>query len=271
MRLKIKKKEIFLSDVHVPFEDEDGLNVFFELGRDFKPDIVWLGGDILDDYNLSSYIKSNQIAYQEEIERVKDFLSKLRNIFPRTRIVYQEGNHEQRFRNYILKRAGHLEFLLNKNLSFEELLELEKLKIYYITGPAQIAKLYHIHGHEKRVYGQLVHVALNYIRWLHKSVIFGHWHVAQKFPIKEIDGTYKEAYANPCLFDPHKMPYKGYAPIDLFHRGFSFITYYEYDLFHVDIVLLLEHQNSYTCFYRNEMLIFERKNNQKKEIYRIEI
>lgn len=265
-----KNKEVFISDLQIPFQDGDAINIFFEIAKDFKPDLIWLGGDIIDDYCLSSYIKSSKIEWEEEIETAKEFLNRLRNTFPKSLIIYQEGNHEERVRKYILHNAKSLEFLLEKNLSWDELLDLKKLNIIYQRGPALIEKLYHIHGHEKKVYGQLVHVALNYIRWLHKSVIFGHWHVLQKFPIKEIDGTYKEAYANPCLFDPSKMPYGGYSPIDLFHRGFSLIYYYDGGFFKVDQLLLIEKNNHYLVVYKDELLKFSRKH-KKNNFTKIQI
>lgn len=269
-RKKVRFREIFLSDLQIPFQDDKAVEVMFEIARDFKPDLIWLGGDVIDSYSLSGYVKSNLVNFEDEVELTKDFLNRLRKIFPNAEIIYQEGNHEMRFRNYILRKAEQLEFLLNRKIfGFEELLELDKLKIKYIIGPALVGKLYHIHGHERKTTGQLVHVALNYVRWLHKSVVFGHWHVLQKFPIKEIDGSYKEAYANPCLFDIAKMPYGGYTTIDLFHRGFSLISYFDEDYFHVDQILLLESGNHYLCYYKDELLKFERGANHNNLKYKI--
>jgi predicted phosphodiesterase len=238
--LKIIARELFISDLQIPFQDDACIEIMFDVAKDLKPDLIWLGGDILDDYSLSSYITSNEIDFLYEIELTKNFLNKLRQMFPKSKIIWQEGNHEQRFRNYILKRAPKLEGLLKiGNLAFDKIFDLEKLKIQYIIGPAKVEKLYHLHGHERKFTGQLVHVALNYARWLHANVIFGHWHVSNQFLLKEIDGSYKEAYANPCLFDITKMPYGGYTQVDLNHRGFSIVYYTSNGFFSVERIILI--------------------------------
>ena len=260
-RLQVKLKEVFISDVHLPFQDDDALDLTFEIIRDYKPSLVWLGGDIIDGYALSSWLTSSQINLKEEIFAAESFFERLRKICPNAEIVWQMGNHEVRFLRYILKKASKLEdlILLKRGLSIEDIFLTEKFKIKIVDGPALIGKLYHLHGHEKRNYGNIVHVALNMLRWLHKSVIFGHFHVLQRFPIKEVDATYKEAYANPSLIDIKKMPYEGYLSVDSFMRGFSLVNYYENDLFHVQQLLFLERNNKYLLNYNNEMIMWERK------------
>ena len=242
--LKPVEIELFVSDIQIPFQDDTCVEIMFDIAKEEKPTLIWLGGDILDDYSLSSYTVSNEIDFLYEVELTKQFLSRLRNLFPNARIFWQEGNHEARLRNYILRKAPKFEGLLKTGkLSFESIFELDKLGIKYVMGPAKVGKLYHLHGHERKFAGQLVHVALNYVRWLHANVIFGHWHVSNSFLIREIDGTYKEAYANPCLFDITKMPYGGYSQVDLNHRGFSLVYYTSEGYFSVERIVLIPTKN----------------------------
>lgn len=245
--LTVEDREVFLSDLQIPFQDDLAVEVALELARDFRPTIVWLGGDVADMYSLAGWTISRESPrLSAEIEATRAFLQRLRGMFPKARIFWQEGNHEVRLRTYILKRASDIEFLLKTKASMESLYDLNRLKVRYVAKPAKLGRLYHIHGHEKHSgSSQLVHVALSYVRWLHRNVIFGHWHTIQNFPIKEIDGSYKEAYANGCLFDMSKMPYGGYSPVDLAMRGISLVTYAKSDFFHVEQIKFIDTKTGY--------------------------
>lgn len=245
--LTIEDTEVFLSDIQFPFQDDMALEIAFDLMKERKPSIIWLGGDIADNYSLASWtISKEQANFGKEVDMVRQFFDRLRTTFPKARIYWQEGNHEARIRNYILQKAVMLEPMLRASLSMDAIYHLPEYGIKYVIGPAKIGKLYHIHGHEKRSSsGQLVHVALSYVRWLNRNVIFGHWHVEQMFPIHEIDGSYKEAYANPCLFDITKMPFGGYQGVDLNMRGLSFVTYAKSDYFHVEQLKFVDTKKGY--------------------------
>lgn len=245
--LTIEDREVFISDLQRPFQDDLAVGIALDIAREFDPTIIWLGGDIVDNYSLAGWTISRESPrLGAEVEDTRQFLRELRAMFPKARIFWQEGNHELRLQNYILRKAGDLEFLLKTKASMQSLYDLDKLKIKYVQRPARIGRLYHIHGHEKKAgSGQLVHVALAYVRWLHRNVIFGHWHTVQNFPIKEIDGSYKEAYANGCLFDMSKMPYGGYSPVDLNMRGMSLISYAKSDYFHVEQLKFIDTKTGY--------------------------
>lgn len=263
-KLKIIERELFISDLQIPFQDDIAVEIMFDIAKDFKPTLIWLGGDIIDDYSISNYVTSTKIDLVYEFSLAKNFFERIRKEFPNARIYWQEGNHEQRWRYFILKKAPQFEFLLESKLSWDEIFDLKKLKIEYIIGPARVGKLYHLHGHERKYRGQLVHVALNYVRWLHSNIIFGHWHISDSFLIREIDGTYKEAYANPCLFDISKMPYGGYSPVDLNHRGFSLINYVDGGLFHVDRIVLIQSKCGYVVKYKDGLYEYKCSQNHRR-------
>ncbi len=268
--LTTEDREAFISDLQRPFQDDLAVEVALDIMKDFKPTIIWLGGDIADVYSLASWtISREQANFGKEVEDTREFLRRLRSMFPKTRIFWQEGNHELRIRNYILKKAEMLEPMLRGSLSMDAIFHLKDLQVKYIIGPAKIGKLYHIHGHERRFTGQLVHVALNYVRWLHRNVIFGHHHVSQFFPIKEIEGSYKEAYANPCLFDISKMPYGGYQSVDLNMRGISLVTYAKSDWFHVEQLTFVDTKNGYLVMSGSEMREYTSGEHRKTNIFTV--
>jgi len=252
---KITKKVAFLSDIHLPFEQTKLLNKTIEILKYEKPDIIVLGGDIIDFYTVSNWlIDKTSIQITQELNRIQEFLSNLRKAFPKKKMIYIEGNHEERLYKYVLKRADTFAPLLNYNLSVPSLLKLEKFKIFYINEPFKIGKLYYLHGHEKKTTGQVVHIALTLLRWLNRSFICGHFHKFQYFPQKEIDGNMKSGFVNGCLFDINKMP-TPYEKINLQQYGFSIVYYFD-DYFHITPIMFIPIKKDFIVFYNSSVEIF---------------
>jgi hypothetical protein len=105
------KYEIFekrigiLSDIHFPYADLKALNAAVKYLIDWKPSCIVLNGDILDAYQASDFQRDpRQRGLKYEIDVTRDFLSQLRKLFPKTRIIYKVGNHEERYERAILQR-----------------------------------------------------------------------------------------------------------------------------------------------------------------------
>jgi len=229
---KIEKKkpalvEFFISDIQIPYQDDLALEIVFYLIDKEKPNLLYLGGDIVDMNALTTYHLTDpmQRNIQIEIEEYEKFMKTLRKIF-KGKIIYHIGNHERRLRNYLFRKAERLAPLFLSRLSFAEILSASKYNIEIVEGIWRIGKLYHLHGDEQKFKGQIVHLALNMFRRLQRSCIFGHYHRFDIFIQSEVGGTIKGAFANGCLFNIFKMPLP-YEFVDLAQKGFSIVRYDE--------------------------------------------
>lgn len=130
--MKTYEKSLFISDIHIPFQDENALRIVKNFASSFEPDNVFLIGDLLDFYSISTFDKNPERVneLQNDIDVGFEVLSELREILPESRIVYLEGNHENRLTRYLWK---HPEIANLRALNIENLLQLKSLNISYKT------------------------------------------------------------------------------------------------------------------------------------------
>jgi predicted phosphodiesterase len=195
--------EFVASDIHFPYEDRAGYELFRLVAEDLQPNVLVLLGDIIDAYAVSAHDKdanrATPAAFKEELLYAKTKLSELRDTLPNTRIIYKEGNHETRLSRYISKNAPVLSGL--SSVTLPELLDLNSLNIEWIPndGRLKIGKMWHIHGNEVAGGGQSP-ARLKYTR-MQCNFIHGHHHQRDKFRPRAYDGSQHGAYSNPCLCD----------------------------------------------------------------------
>jgi len=120
------RKIFVLGDIHFPFQEDKYLNFCFDTIKQTQPDIVVVNGDLLDFPSLSKYVISpeiDRIKLTDQLNLGWQFFSDLRKIVPEARIIFIEGNHEFRFRSYVLRLAPHLyEYVdLRRDLGLDEL------------------------------------------------------------------------------------------------------------------------------------------------------
>lgn len=112
------KKGVFLSDIHMP--NHINLKPVLAYLQDLKPDIVILGGDIIDAKGLHG-VESFKVTdfkkewYKRDVKLLKEFLTKLYKLVPKATFIYLEGNHEERYtrlmRKYIDTFGGDFNLL----------------------------------------------------------------------------------------------------------------------------------------------------------------
>lgn len=97
-------KGVFLSDIHLPFNIRlDGILRYI---KDLKPQQIILGGDIIDadgtfgiDGWTADQVEKNMFKlYQRDLALLRQLLMDLRKASPKSRIIFLEGNHEERYR-----------------------------------------------------------------------------------------------------------------------------------------------------------------------------
>lgn len=245
--------EVFISDIHFPFEDRSAWQLTLNVIRDLKPDMVFLGGDIIDFYSISQYDREpdRKLTLQQDLNYAFEELSKLRNIVgSKCHIMFLQGNHETRWERYLNSKAEELSVL--DALKLPELLKLNKLKIKWIPNGSRtkIGKLWHLHGNE--IAGSGVNIAKSKFDRLGSNIIFGHHHKMQSYIKRNYEGEVCGAWANPCLSDLQP----DYAHFTDWVLGFSVIEYSDATgNFHVDqIAIIKPHINSRksSCFLRGK-------------------
>jgi predicted phosphodiesterase len=230
---------LILSDIHIPYHDENSLTTALEWGLNNDVDCIVLNGDVMDCYPVSSFIKEvGMPSLREEIEMTKAFFTYLRELFPEIPIYYKLGNHEERVKNYLLRQAK--EFSDVDNLKFENLLSLEEFRIELVNREIiKLGKLNVLHGHEM---GESVFSPVNPARGMFlkakSSTIFGHNHQVSHHSENNINGESTGVWSMGCLCSL-SPDYRPYAYTKWSH-GFACVDVNEDLTFHVNNMKIID-------------------------------
>ena len=147
------EKIVVPSDFHVPFHDRQALSAFISFCKYFKPDKIFLNGDIIDFYAISRFTKDpgRALELQQEIDEAVGVLKMIRKANPKAEIHYIKGNHEARLQRYLWSEAKELAGL--KILTVEHFLQLKSLNIiYHEQGRCKYSGITIKHGSVVRKY-----------------------------------------------------------------------------------------------------------------------
>ena len=217
-----------ISDAHWPFHDLQRTGVGEYRGaywdainalKDAECDVIVLNGDMLDVYNLSDHEKVEaRRSWKWELDVAKAMLQHLRRFFgDKQRIVFREGNHEERYGRYIARKAKELEGTVH----LEEFLGLRSLGIEWVDKRAKMTagKLWIDHGHEW-FGGGGVTPARNYRMKAVENIMVGHVHRTSTDVIrKPLDGSYIGGWSVGCLCDLNTH----YAARNGWNHGFAIV------------------------------------------------
>lgn len=147
-----RQSTLIIPDIQYPFHDHVLLKKIINVVRDRQPDQIVQIGDGIDFPTVSQWSKGTAGEYadtlQEHIDGYRaDVLVELRSAAPDASIVWLEGNHDLRLREFVRKYAAPLTNL--RALEVESLVDLRDLDIRYERGPLRIAtNTLAVHGHE---------------------------------------------------------------------------------------------------------------------------
>lgn len=146
------KTTLVIPDTQIPYHDPVALAKVIKVAKEFQPDAILQGGDLIDFPMISQWTKATAGEYvdtlQEHIDTVKtEFFSPLREAAPNAKITWLSGNHCQRLHDYVRKYAYPLRSL--DALSMESIFDLDAYSVEYVKGVTRIAtNTYALHGHE---------------------------------------------------------------------------------------------------------------------------
>jgi|GEM_PF-764656 len=105
------KVRVYAGDLHGMRMDKECVAAFLSDIKTLDPDEIVLGGDMLEcgghlaKHQPIGYVALCDYTYQEDIRATNWFLDELQTAAPRARIIYLEGNHEQRVERWCVDQA----------------------------------------------------------------------------------------------------------------------------------------------------------------------
>lgn len=214
-------KLLILSDIHIPYQDNEALSVAINEGIRQGCDAVILNGDALDCHMISDFVKDpRKRKFKDELYAMRQFVETLRSEFPNAHIYYKEGNHEERYWRYMRIKAPEL-FDIDA-FDFASLCHLDKHNITWIDGKSKlnIGKLSVFHGHE---FGKQFLPSVNVARGLFLktkvSSLCGHHHQTAEHNERDANGKFITCWGVGCLSElsPDYNPYSKY------NHGFAIV------------------------------------------------
>jgi UDP-2,3-diacylglucosamine pyrophosphatase LpxH len=244
------ERAVCISDLHIPFQDKTAVQLVLKFISQFKPDYVFLNGDIIDCWEISRFDKPLFIdsRLKDEICATVIFFDELRQASPNSRIIYIYGNHEFRFERFIAKNARELAGLMGLTLKEQlcvatfgiETVDSHQKENFYRFGQHLII------GHFNKVNKNSGYTAKNLLEEKGISVIQGHTHRLGSSYKRDFEGV-KGGWEGGCLCDLNP-PY-----IQLPNWMQGFITIHKdkkTDFFKVTPVEIIEGR----CFYGDKII-----------------
>jgi predicted phosphodiesterase len=210
-----------LNDIHLPFHCNTSLKAAITYLKKRKVDTILLNGDTLDFYQLSRFEKDpRERKTHEEIKAARQFLDYLSENFPKAKIFWKDGNHDERLQSLLRVKAPELldipEFRIPYLLSFSD------RGIGYITEKQliEVEDLTILHGHE---YATPIIGPVNAARGLFlrakANSLVGHHHQTSEHTESTIQKKMITTWSVGCLCDLHPR----YMPINKWNAGFAVV------------------------------------------------
>jgi hypothetical protein len=143
------KKFGIINDIHLPYHDLTSLTLGLEYFKAQGLDGILLNGDLMDFYQASRFLKDpRKRNLANELDTCKQFFQALRSTFPKLRIIFKLGNHDERFEHYLLHKSPEL--LGIEALDLGNLIDVDKYGVEIVGGkrPIWSGDLTILHGHE---------------------------------------------------------------------------------------------------------------------------
>lgn len=242
-----------IPDCHIPWHDKKAYRTMLEIAT-FQNELypiseVLILGDYADAYSISlhsklpSHLQVSPRTLTDELVEVHLHLTELRDLFPKAKITYLEGNHEWRMAKYIITKCPELDGLVK---TLPEYLHLDNLKIDWI--PYGRHQLYNINN--TSLFARHVpfnggkHTAMGSLDKGKISLIFGHTHRKQSATLRTAAGEEIVSYSMGNLVNTD-APIFDYMDHNDWGQGFGFV-FVEGGDFYLDYVDI---KNGKACYH----------------------
>lgn len=216
------KRVGIISDTHIPYHSEKSLTAAIERCKSHEIDTLFINGDYGDFYRISRWQQNpNKRRLVEEVKSMKAGLEWFRSEFPKARIVYKKGNHDERWDHFLWNRAP--EFFDLPNCQLEQVLDCEKYGVEVVGDqrPIIVGKLPVMHGHElgKSGIASPVNPARGAFLRTHHTILVGHSHQTSGHADTNMWHEETFVWSTGCLCDMTPE----YARINRWNWGFAIV------------------------------------------------
>jgi len=217
-----QSKILIISDLHIPYQDNKAIELALQYGFDKGANCILINGDLMDMPNHSRFEKDWRMrTTAQEFEAVRQFLKSLRIVFPKAKIVFKEGNHDDRWERWLYVKAPEIfddtEFRLDVRLKLGEL-GIDHVKDKRII---KIGKLSVLHGHELAGGAGGVNPSRSAFLKTISSCIIGHYHKTSTHVETAMNGEVISVHSVGCLCGLNPL----YMPINKHNLGFGFVDH----------------------------------------------
>ena len=224
---------VSLSDIHIPYHDEVALSAAMAYIKKLKPKTVLLNGDICDFYTISRWDKDpRKRDFKMERKVCIEFLEWLRKEAGKNcRIIFKDGNHEERWTKYLWNRAPELSD--EPELRLNNWLKLDNLGIEYVSEqrPVMCGDLAVFHGHElPKGLTNPVNMARGAFLRMVDCVLVGHGHRSSSHTEPDWQKREITTWSQGCLCDMNPE----FARINKWNHGFALIKVMRDSTFNVE-------------------------------------
>lgn len=224
------RRIVILSDIHIPHDDLMLIQKILAWMKTQHLDTVILNGDTLDCESISKYLKNDAMSLSDELARGNAFLDLLseaaRAVNPACKIVWIDGNHEERLKKLLMAQANQLidlEVDGEAVVSIPHLLSLKRRRIQYLSYSETYelpGNLFVEHGHNVSQHSG--YTVANAMRKLGGSIIMGHVHRIGAHYKTDRMGIHR-GFEQGCLcLDASYLPQKSAN----WQRGFGVVDYF---------------------------------------------
>lgn len=228
-----------LPDLHVPYHDEEALEKALDRLEQERVDAVLFNGDLMDCYALSFWeTDPRERKLKREVDSGRAILKHVRERFPKARLYWKLGNHEDRWLRYLMQNAAVL--LDVPEFQLEKVMETGALGVEVVPSRAMMrfGKLKIIHGHE---FGKGVTNPVNPARGLFlrakESCMCSHHHAVSQHTSRTLGGKIISTWSTGCLCDLSP----DYRPLNDWTHGVAIVRLLDAaGNFHVDNLKIIE-------------------------------
>jgi predicted phosphodiesterase len=225
------KEALILNDLHFPIHDRTAIETAVNYGRRKRElDLIVLNGDIFDfgSLSLKYHCTPSRLMALPEFKLVKQFFEYIRQVFPKQRIIFKKGNHDERYDLIIESKIPQfdgiesmkLESIANfSNYGIEMAKDLQEIRI---------GKLSVFHGHELKKGG--LYYTSGILNKLMCNVAVGHFHRTQESSAHTLHGENIACFGVGCL---SKLRTK-YMPYPNANHGFGYVKFASNGTFEFD-------------------------------------
>lgn len=229
---------LVISDIHFPNQDNKALAKAIQTGKERDVNCIIILGDLLDNTPFSSYDHPPDADDARAWFQMTDtFLLDLRMMFPDAEIIWAEGNHDNWYQRWLIKKAPMI--WNDPYYQLQERLRLDEKDIIWLTQKQKIYidGLILLHGHTL-VKGIIapVNAARGVFLKAKESTMIGHVHQSHSHTERTLKDKLISCFSLGCLctlepdYDPHNTKHaQGFAIITRKKGNFNVENYKYYN------------------------------------------